>query len=144
MKSYETFEHGADVGVRGIGDTPEEALSESLKALASLLVEDTSFLEERPKLSYPLDLEAEFLDELFVQFINRVLSLSYSENVLLYEFEGKIENVEGSYHLKGIVKGVPFDFERYGYGVEVKGATFTMAKFEKSNSYYIAQCVVDV
>lgn len=144
MKSYETFEHGADVGIRGIGDTLEEALSESLKALASLLVEDTSFLEERPKLSYPLHLEAEFLDELFVQFINRVLSLSYSENVLLYEFEGKIENIEGSYHLKGVVKGIPFDFERYGYGVEVKGATFTMAKIEKSNSHYIAQCVVDV
>lgn len=142
-KIFEIFEHGADVGIRGYGKTPEEALSNILKALASLLVEDLSFLEELPTHFIPIETEAEFLDELLVIFVNKVISLGALENVLFFEFRGKLE--EGKmYKLKGEVGGVSFDPKKYSYGVEVKGATFTMAKFEKKDDIYEAQCVVDV
>ncbi|MFN3920984.1 MAG: archease [Caldimicrobium sp.] len=142
-REFETFEHGADIGIRGYGETPEEALSNVLKALASLLVETPQFLQSAPIFKYPIEVEAEFLDELLIIFINKVLSISSLEGVLLYEFKGKLKE-DKKYFLQGEVAGVPFEPEKYGYGVEVKGATFTLAKFEKEKGNYIAQCVVDV
>jgi SHS2 domain-containing protein len=51
---------------------------------------------------------------------------------------------EGGYYLTGKFLVIPFDVERFGYGVEVKGATFTQAKVEKREEGWIVQCVVDV
>ena len=36
--AYETFEHTADVGVRGIGNSFEEALQEAAKAMYSVMI----------------------------------------------------------------------------------------------------------
>jgi len=143
-KTFETFEHGADVGIRGYGETPEEALSNLLKALATLMVENPSFLEEKPSLLVELFLKGEFLDELLVSFVNQVLSLSALERALFYDFQGVLFSSKEGFELKGKLGGVPLDTETYGFGVEVKGATFTLAKFEKINQHYVAQCVVDV
>lgn len=142
-KSFETFEHGADVGIRGYGETPEEALSNLLKALASLLVEEPLFLKETPTQGVFIKLTAEFLDELLVMFVNKVLSISALEGIIFYDFQGSL-NRDEILRLEGELRGVPLDPIKYGYGVEVKGATFTLAKFEKINSNYVAQCVVDV
>lgn len=145
MNFFETFEHGADIGIRGIGETPEKALSNLLKALASVMVEEDSFLSEIQTITLYVELEADYPDELLVSFVNKVISLSYSENCLLFEFDGNVNWGNGSiYSLRGYVKGVPLDYEKFGYGVEVKGATFTMAKFDREDNYYIAQCVIDV
>jgi hypothetical protein len=40
MTTWEHFEHGADVGVRGRGDTPARAFEEAARALFSLLCAD--------------------------------------------------------------------------------------------------------
>jgi SHS2 domain-containing protein len=144
LKDYETFEHGADIGIRGYGKTPEEALSNLLKALATLQVENPLFLLKAPELKDAISLSAEYMDELLVVFVNKVISLNSLNGAIYYQFTGKLEKRDGVYHLVGEIYGVPFDFEKYGFGVEVKGATFTLAKFEKMNEHYVAQCVVDV
>ncbi len=143
MKSFETFEHGADIGIRGFGESPERALSNLLKALASVMVENDIFLEDKTTISYNIEVEADYSDELLVAFVNKIISLSYSENILFLEFDGEVVLKDRCF-IKGSLKGVWLDYDKYGYGVEVKGATFTMAKFEKENEYYIAQCVIDV
>jgi len=148
MQFYETFEHGADIGIRGYGKTLEEAFSSALKALAELLVEEPNWKELKLNEQASVRVEAEFLDELFVIFVNKVLGLFYEKKVLFLDFKGKILKKEENYELKGKVFGVPYDPERFGYGVEVKGATFTMAKVEKTvreeEVLWVAQCVVDV
>lgn len=144
QKDFETFEHGADVGIRGYGDTPQRALSNLLKALATLMVENPEFLKQEPTLSSPIEVEAEFSDELLVVFVNNVLSLSSLEGMLFYEFKGEVSLNPLLCYVKGEILGIPFDTETYGYGVEVKGATFTLASFSKVDNQYLAQCVVDV
>jgi len=140
---YETFEHGADIGIRGYGETLEEAFSNALKALFELVVEEVNWDNVSEEYQTEVEARAEFLDELFVIFINKCLGIFYDEGVILKSFEGKIEKNE-EYTLKGVVKGEKFDPDKFGYGVEVKGATFTMAKVEKTDRGWIAQCVVDV
>ncbi len=144
MRKFETFEHGADIGIRGYGKTLEEAFSNALKALSNLIIEDVNLEDLKPDVSYSIELKSEFLDELFVIFINKVLTLFYLEKVLFLEFKGEIKRKERDYVLKGELSGIFFDPEKFGYGVEVKGATFTLAEVKKEDNLWIAQCVVDV
>ena len=144
MVKFETFEHGADIGIRGYGETLSEAFSNILKALATLLTEKKDWKDFNLKKSYLIEIEAEFLDELLIIFINKILSLFYLEKILFLEFKGKIEEKEGKYILKGEILGEKYLPENLGYGVEVKGATFTMAEVKKEKDLWIAQCVVDV
>lgn len=144
MVKFETFEHGADIGIRGYGKTLSEAFSNILKALVTLLVEKVDWGKIELKEKYPINMEAEFLDELLVVFINKVLSLFYLEKVLFFEIKGEIEEKNGKYILKGELLGENYSHEKFGYGVEVKGATFTMAQVKKEKDFWVAQCVVDV
>ena len=144
MVKFETFEHEADIGIRGYGKTLSEAFSNILKALATLLTEKKDWKDFDLKKNYLIEIEAEFLDELLVIFINKILSLFYLEKILFLEFKGKIEEKKGKYILKGEILGEKYLPENFGYGVEVKGATFTMAEVKKEKDLWIAQCVVDV
>ncbi|AEH23619.1 protein of unknown function DUF101 [Thermodesulfobacterium geofontis OPF15] len=144
MTKFETFEHGADIGIRGYGETLSEAFSNILKALAILLVENLNWKDLSLNKKYPIEIESEFLDELLVVFINKVLSLFYLEKILFFEFKGEIKEKNGKYILKGELLGETYLHEKFGYGVEVKGATFTMAEVKKENNLWIVQCVVDV
>ncbi|MCS7278436.1 MAG: archease [Thermodesulfobacteriaceae bacterium] len=144
MKLFETFEHLADIGIRGRGQTLEEAFSNILKALASLLIEEVFLEALELKCEVEIEVSAEFLDELLVSYINKVLTYTYLEGILFFEFKGKIDLQEGGYFLRGFIYGTKFEPQKFGYGVEVKGATFTLAKVEKENHFWVAQCVVDV
>ena len=143
-KDFETFEHGADIGIRGYGKTLKEAFSHALKALFSLVVEEIKWEELKAVKSFNIEIEAEFLDELFVMFINKALSLFYLKSVIFTEFKGVILSEKKGYNLKGNLMGDLYDSEKFGFGVEVKGATFTMAEVKKEGDLWIAQCVVDV
>ncbi len=144
MIKFETFEHGADIGIRGYGKDLSEAFSNILKALVVLLTEKIEWKDIKLEQSFSIEIIAEFLDELLVTYINKVLSLFYLEKVIFFEFRGSIEEREGNYVLKGELLGEKYSSEKFGYGVEVKGATFTMAEVKKKDDLWVVQCVVDV
>lgn len=135
---YETFEHGADIGVRGYGRTMEEAFANGARALFSLMVENFEAIE--PKEETPVSVSAELPDELFVAWLNRLITLSALEHRVFSDFEIKIKGK----NLQGVARGEALDTEKHLLGTEVKGATFTLAKVEKEGDLWVAQCVVDV
>ena len=94
----------------------------------------------KPKEKTSVSVSADLLDELFVLWLNKLLTLSALEHQVFCDFRIKIEN----HHLSAQVYGEKLDPEKHLLGVEVKGATFTLAKVEKKNDLWIAQCVVDV
>ena len=135
---YETFEHGADIGIRGVGKSLEEAFVNAARALFSLMVEDLEAV--RPERKVTLSAEGESLEELFLDWLNRLLAEAGMENLVFSEFGCKIRDLK----LSGWAAGEPIDEERHGLGVEVKGATYTMLKVERVGDLWVAQCVVDV
>ncbi|HFC98205.1 MAG TPA: archease [Thermosulfurimonas dismutans] len=135
---YETFEHGADIGVRGYGRTLEEAFANGAKALFSLIVEN--FEEITPERDIPVEAEAELLDELFVLWLNRLLTLADLEGMVFREFRVKISGNR----LEARALGEGLDPDKHRLGVEVKGATFTLARVTREGEFWVAQCVVDV
>ncbi len=135
---YETFEHGADIGIRGIGKTLEEAFINAAKALFSLIVINLEAV--RPERRVEIQAEGENLEELFLDWLNKLLAEAGIENLVFSEFGCHIDGLK----LSGWAAGEPIDEERHELGEEVKGATYTMLKVEKIGDLWVAQCVVDV
>jgi SHS2 domain-containing protein len=140
--SWEHFEHVADVGVRGRGDTPARAFEEAARALFSLLSDDLTAI--RPSVEERVACEAENLEELFVRFLNELLFLFDTRRVVFGRFDVRIEETPGRFRLTAIAHGELFDPSRHEFTVLPKGATFTALEVGERDGEWVAQCVVDV
>lgn len=135
---FETFEHGADVGIRGKGKSLSEAFENGAKSMFSLLVEDLDTIT--PETSVMISCESFDLEGLFVAWLNSLLAESDMQRLIFSDFKVKIQDLR----LTGTAMGEPFDFSKHQRGVEVKGATFTELMVRQDGAWWIAQCIVDV
>lgn len=140
--AWEHFEHAADVGIRGRGDTPARAFGEAARALFSLLSADLDGI--RPSVEERVACEAANLEELLVAFLNELLYLFDSRQTIFGRFEVEIEETPGRARLTAIAWGEPFDPSRHEFTVLPKGATFTALEVARREGEWVAQCVVDV
>lgn len=137
VKDFETFEHKADMGIRGYGQTVEEAFENGAKALFSIMV-DVGSVEGKERRD--IHCSADDLETLFVEWLNVLLSVADSEGLVFSGFDVKIDG--GS--LTGWALGEGLKYEKHKPVVEVKAATYHMLRVEKTKDGYVAQCVVDV
>lgn len=140
--AWEHFEHGADVGVRGRGNTAARAFEEAAQALFRLLSADLAAI--RPSLEERIVCEAANLEELLVAFLNELLFLFDSRRTVFGRFEIAIEELQDRVRLTGVARGEPFDPNRHEFTVLPKGATFTALEVARRDGEWVAQCVVDV
>jgi len=134
---YETFEHEADIGIRGFGSTPEEAFVSAAAALYSVMV-DISRVEQKEFRG--VNVSADDREQLLVEWLNALLAVSDIERMVFSKFEVRIEGNR----LAGTAWGEHLDRDRHRAHVEVKGATYHMLSVRQERGRYIAQCVVDV
>ena len=134
---YETFEHEADIGIRGIGFTRAEAFEQAAKALYSVMVAVDLIqpIEQRE-----VNVSAPDQELLLVEWLNALLALSDIEHMVFSRFEVSIAGTS----LSGSAWGERLDQERHEPRVEVKGATYHMLSVTEKDGRYTAQCVVDV
>jgi len=137
MKEYETFEHEADVGVRGFGRTMEEAFQNGAKALFSVMVE---LDKVDPKKKVEINCEAPDSETLFVEWLNELLSTSDIKDIVFSEFEVKIDENK----LSGFAYGEELDQEKHRPKIEVKAATYSQMKVYQEEDTWITQCIVDI
>ena len=137
---YEHFDHKADIGVRGIADNLEEAFQETAKAMFDVMGNI-----EKVEKKEGIDFECNADDEtgLLVEFLNKLLSEAYINDMYFSEFEVKIEKND-KLILKGKAVGEKRDPEKHELKLEVKAATYSNAKVEEKDGKFIAQCIVDV
>ena len=135
---WETFPHGADVGVRGYGATPAEAFAQAAVALTSVITDPASVRAER---RIEIACAAPDREVLLVDWLNRLISLMAIEGLLFGRFEVEIEGGR----LKAAAFGEAIDGARHRPAVEVKGATFTeLEVVQDEDGRWRAQCIVDV
>jgi len=135
--NYETFEHQADIGVRGFGATMEEAFANAAAAMYSVIV-DIGRVEERESRS--VHVSAGDPSQLLVEWLNALLAVSDIDRLVFSRFEARIRgNV-----LDGTAWGERLDRTKHDPNVEVKGATYHLLEVSTENGHYTAQCVVDV
>lgn len=135
--NYETFEHEADIGIRGFGHTVEEAFENSAMALYSVMV---NVLAVEPREKRTVTVSAPDRELLLVEWFNALLSLSDIDRMVFSKFKVMIEGTS----LTGTAWGEALDRERHEPNVEIKGATYYMLKVMETEGRFVAQCVVDV
>lgn len=137
MKTYETFEHRADIGIRGYGKRVEDSFENGAKAMFSVMADINAVKAQDRK---DLSCEAPDVEYLFVEWLNNLLSISHLNGMVFSSF--KVEIIDNK--LKGSAWGEHIDKGRHKLMTEVKAATYSMLKVSKEEDVYVAQCVVDV
>lgn len=135
---FEHFPHGADMGVRGIGSSKEEAFQEAAAALVALTTELSEVSAAEP---VEVSLAAPDDEQLLVEWLDAVVYEMATRHMVFSRFEARIEGNR----LEGTLWGERRDQRRHAAGVEVKGATFTELRVaEDRRGRFVAQCIVDV
>jgi protein archease len=137
------FEHAADVGVRGTGDTVEEAFAGAARALFGLVAEDLARVT--PRVSVPISVGPAPLEELLTAFLNELIYFFDTRRLVFSDFDVRLERVaDGTFRLEGLALGEPYERARHESTVDPKGATYTELRVAREDGRWVAQCVVDV
>jgi tRNA nucleotidyltransferase (CCA-adding enzyme) len=137
MVDFETFEHEADIGIRGFGNSMKEAFENAAVALYSVMV-NIEAVNPREKRTFSVS--ASDTELLLVEWLNALLATSDIERLIFSKFDVKIEGTT----LTGSAWGETLDRDRHEPHVEVKGATYHLLSVKERDGAYMAQCVVDV
>lgn len=137
VPSWEHFAHGADIGVRGVGATPEQAFEQAALALTAVVTDPAAVRGHDP---VAVDCEAPDLETLLADWLNALIFEMATRGWLFNRFSVRIEGRR----LHGRAWGEPVDVARHEPAVEVKGATFTCLRVAEQRGGWVAQCVVDV
>jgi tRNA nucleotidyltransferase (CCA-adding enzyme) len=142
---WEHFPHGADVGVRGIGRSKEEAFEQAALALTAVIADPDAVLSKQAveivcgaqddELGLPDD------ELMLVDWLNAIVYEMATRRMLFGRFEVTFEGDR----LQAKAWGEPLDPARHQPAVEVKGATYTELRVcQDQSGQWKAQCVVDV
>ena len=132
------FHHEADIGVRGIGHTREQAFEEAGIALTAVITNPDSV---RCAESVTLDCEAPDPELLFVDWLNALVYEMAIRKMLFSRFHVEFDGP----CLHATACGEAIDVARHRPAAEVKGATYTELELrEDEPGKWRAQCVVDV
>jgi len=137
-KRWEQFPHGADMGVRGIGASKEEAFEQAAIALTAVMTDPQSVHPMEP-----VEIHCAAPDDelCFVDWLNALVYEMATRKMLFGRFEVKLDG----HRLHATAWGENIDVARHQPAVEIKGATYTNLRVgQDQNGAWIAQCVVDV
>jgi SHS2 domain-containing protein len=135
---WEHFDHGADIGVRGYGVSPDEAFAQAALAMTAVVTDPATV---KPAVAVAITCEAPDLELLLVDWLNALIFEMATRNMLFARFAVRIEGET----LRGEAWGEMVDRTRHPLAVEVKGATYTTLRVaQNSKGVWMAQCVVDV
>lgn len=134
---WEHFEHQADIGVRGTGNTQASAFEQAALAMSAIITE-LSLINPSEKVTIVCqETDPELL---LVDWLNALIFKMSTRHMLFGRFEVYINNGQ----LKATAWGEAVNIERHQPAVEIKGATYTELAVYKSQKQWTAQCVVDV
>ncbi len=132
------FPHGADIGIRGVGRTLDEAFENSARALIAVITDPEIVRQEQ---QVHVQCEAPDFETLLLDWLNAIVFEIATKDMIFGNFRVQTEGTT----LHGTLYGEEIDPERHAPAVEVKGATYTALSVQHlSNGLWLAQCVVDV
>ncbi len=136
--SWEHFSHGADIGVRGRGNTLEEAFEQAALALTAVITDPAGVAATE---AVAIAAEAPDRELLLVDWLNCLVYEMATRRLLFGRYSVAIRGDR----LQATAWGEGVDVARHEPAVEVKGATYTeVAVRLDGEGRWLAQCVVDV
>jgi SHS2 domain-containing protein len=135
-RAFAYFDHEADIGIVGRGQTLEAAFEAAAEAMFGIMAD---LARVRPERAVRVEFEEADPELALVTWLNRLLAEARGASLVLGQFRLRRSNARWI----GEGWGEPWrdDLER---GVEVKGATLTMLAVQPVEGGWEARCVVDV
>lgn len=134
---WEHFEHGADIGVRGIGVTKAGAFEQAALALTAVITDPQSVTAHD---TVHIHCEAPDDELLLADWLNALVYEMAVRRMLFGRFHVELDGTR----LKAQAEGEPTSVQRHHPAVEVKGATYTALRVAPVEGGWLAQTVVDV
>lgn len=141
MKNYELIEHTADVGIRVSGKDLKGLFKNTALAMFDIISERKSQILE-PKshtTNISITQKADNLEELFINWLNELLSLSATKELIFSNFQ--INRIDEK-TLEAVAIGQ--DIKNYKINTEIKAATYHQLKLKKTTSGWQAEVIFDV
>jgi SHS2 domain-containing protein len=136
-KSWEHYSHTADMGIRGFGDSMEEAFAEAALAMIAVIIDP-----KKIKSTQNVEIACEQPDNelLLIDWLNNILYEMATRKMLFSKFEVSINGKQ----LKGKAWGEKLDLKKHKPAVEIKAATYSDLKVTQEKGKWMAQCIVDI
>jgi SHS2 domain-containing protein len=138
MEAYELIDHTADVGVKAFGKTLDEAFENAAKGMFDIIT-DKSEIEFVGQ--YKIELKADDLEQLLVDWLSELLFLHSAKNLIFSNFKVEIDQKENK--LTGNLFGEKLDISKHKVGTEIKAVTYHMLEVKKKKPYHV-QVLFDI
>lgn len=139
---YEYLDHQADLGIRGIGATLQEALSQGAQAMLAAMYD---VHRVRPERTLVQRCTAPDIPSLFVEWLNELLYQREVHDMLFACAQvNRLEQDAQGWTLEGTAHGEPIDADRHKIYAEVKAATYGGLEYRVQGGQHIIQCIVDL
>ncbi|MBE0597636.1 MAG: archease [Desulfuromonadales bacterium] len=132
------IEHTADMGIEVSADSQAELFIQAARGLREIL----SASEAVPREERKVQVTGGDAAELLVKWLNEILFLFETDGFFPIEFA--VEEITEEYHLRGRIKGEPFDPERHSIEREIKSVTYHQLRVEKQDGLWHARIFVDL
>lgn len=137
MKSFEIFEHTADVGIIAYGTTLEKAFENVAEGMFSLISPNKK-IENKAKKMIEISRVGDD-EQLVVDFLSELLYIHDTEKYVFGAFNVKINDV-----VKVEAWGEKYNREKHGYGVEIKAVTYHLLEIKKNAKGYRITVLFDI
>lgn len=135
---WEHFDHDADIGIRGIAPTLEQAFEQAALAMTAVMTDPAQVVAAN---GVEICCQAPDHELLFVDWINELIYEMAAHGLLFSRYRIAIDDGK----LTATAFGEAVDVKKHQPAVEIKGATFTELRvYQNPDGMWIAQCVVDV
>ena len=135
---WEHFEHGADIGIRGIAPTLEQAFEQAAVAMSAVITHPDQVSASK---AVSIRCQAPDLDLLLLDWINELVYQMAVQGLLFKHYQVAINDG----NLSATAFGEAVDRQKHQPAVEIKGATFTELRvYQQPDGCWVAQCIVDV
>ncbi len=135
-KNYDLIEHTADIGIRVKGQDLKDLFKNTALAMFDIIAERKKAEKQR---DLKIEQQADNLEELFINWLNELLSLSATKEVIFSDF--RINKLDEN-NLQAVAVGD--DVKNYKVNVEIKAATYHALKLERSSAGWQAEVIFDV
>ena len=135
---WEHYEHKADIGLRGYGNTKAEAFEQIALALTAVMVDPQTIA-----CSESVEIKCNGDDDviLLVEWLNAIIFEMATRHMIFNQFGVQLSGMG----LIATIQGELFDPKRHECVPEVKAATYHQAGVvQQQNGVWMVQCIVDV
>ena len=135
---WEHFEHDADIGIRGIAPTLEQAFEQAAVAMTAVVTDPLRVSDSK---AVDMQCEASDTELLLVNWINELVYAMAVKGLLFKRYQVIINNGK----LSATAFGEAVNRQKHHPAVEIKGTTFTdLRVYQQTDGAWVAQCIVDV